>query len=71
MIKRVVIGFLYVSTWVIIWGTVGSLIDFPLLKNEIYVAGSLGQIITFLITGLISIIASINLFPKLISSRFN
>ena len=63
MIKRVVIGFLYVSTWVIIWGTVGSLIDFPLLKNEIYVAGSLGQIITFLITGLISIIASITFFP--------
>jgi len=28
--------FLYISVWVIIWGTIGSLVDFPLYKNKIY-----------------------------------
>ena len=27
--------FLYISVWVIIWGTIGSLVDFPLYKNKI------------------------------------
>jgi len=27
--------FLYISAWVIIWGTIGSLVDFPLYKNKI------------------------------------
>ena len=26
---------LYVSVWVIVWGTLGSLIDYPLYKNKI------------------------------------
>ena len=26
---------LYISVWVIIWGTLGSLIDYPLYKNKI------------------------------------
>ena len=26
---------LYISIWVIIWGTLGSLIDYPLYKNKI------------------------------------
>ena len=28
--------FLYISLWVIIWGTLGSFIDYPLYKNKIY-----------------------------------
>jgi len=35
--------FLYISVWVIIWGTVGSLVDFPLYKNKIYLEGSIYQ----------------------------
>ena len=27
---------LYISVWVIIWGTLGSFIDYPLYKNKIY-----------------------------------
>ena len=27
--------FLYISVWVIIWGTLGSFIDYPLYKNKI------------------------------------
>jgi len=26
--------FLYISVWVIIWGTFGSFIDYPLYKNK-------------------------------------
>ena len=60
----------YVSIWVIIWGSIGSLIDFPLLKSNVYVAGSLGQITTFILSGIISSITAIFLFPKFIE-RFN
>jgi len=28
--------FLYISVWVIIWGTLGSFIDYPLYKNKNY-----------------------------------
>ncbi len=67
--KSTLIGILYVSVWIIIWGTVGSLIDFPLLKRELYSAGSIGQILTFSITGFFSIVSGIFLFPKLIKNN--
>ena len=47
--------FLYISAWVIIWGTLGSLIDYPLYKNNIYVEGSIYQYLTFTVTAMISI----------------
>ncbi len=58
----------YVSFWVIVWGSIGSFIDYPLLKSEVYFAGSIGQLTTFLITGLISSIVAIFAYPKLLSS---
>ena len=64
MTKKDILSILYVSAWVVIWGTVGSLIDFPLLNNNFYEVGSLGQISTFLITALISIIVGTFLFKK-------
>ena len=33
-------GILYVSAWVLIWGTAASLADFVLLQREAYEAGS-------------------------------
>ena len=30
---------LYISVWVIIWGTLGSFVDYPLYKNKIYIEG--------------------------------
>ena len=68
MSKKVFTGILYVSIWVITWGSVGSLIDFPLLKSNVYVEGSIGQILTFTLTAIISIISGTFLFPKLISN---
>ena len=49
---------LYISVWVINWGTFGSFIDYPLYKNKIYLEGSIYQYLTFVITAIISIISA-------------
>ena len=56
---------LYISAWVIIWGSVGSLIDYPLYKAEIYSEGSIWQYLTFSITGIISFFIGFKIFKKL------
>ena len=63
MKKKDFIGIIYVSLLIIIWGSIGSLIDFPLLQANIYIAGSIGQITTFLITGIVFTLLGIKLFP--------
>ena len=68
MDKKTLVGISYVSTWIIIWGTIGSLIDFYFLQST-YLPGSLGQLLTFIITAIISSIAAIYLFPK-INNKF-
>ena len=57
--------FLYISVWVIIWGTVGSLVDFPLYTNKIYLEGSIYQYLTFTITAVISIISAKFFYKKI------
>tara|TARA_B100000700_G_C15021981_1_gene846211 strand:+ start:2027 stop:2239 length:213 start_codon:yes stop_codon:yes gene_type:complete len=64
MNKKTLVGISYVSAWIIIWGTIGSLIDFYFLQNT-YLPGSTGQFLTFIITGLISSITAIYLFPTI------
>ena len=70
MNKTTLVGISYVSAWIIIWGTIGSLIDFYFLQNT-YLPGSFGQFLTFIITAIISSIVAVILFPiinkKLIS----
>ena len=56
--------FLYISVWVIIWGTLGSLVDYPLYKNKIYTEGSIYQYLTFTITAIISIIGAKFFYKK-------
>ena len=68
MNKKTLVGVSYVSAWVIIWGTIGSLIDFYFLQNT-YVPGSMGQFLTFIITALISSITAIYMFPT-INNKF-
>ena len=57
--------FLYISVWVIIWGTIGSLVDFPLYKNKIYSEGSIYQYLTFTVTGIISILSAKFFYKKI------
>ena len=68
MNKNTLVGISYVSAWIIIWGTVGSLIDFYFLQNT-YLPGSLGQFLTFIITAIISSIIAIYIFPT-INNKF-
>ena len=56
---------LYISVWVIIWGTIGSLVDFPLYKNKIYSEGSIYQYLTFTVTAIISIISAKFFYKKI------
>ena len=64
MNKKTLLGISYVSTWIIIWGTIGSLIDFYFLQNT-YLPGSLGQFSTFIITAIISSIVAVYIFPTI------
>ena len=64
MNKKTLVGISYVSIWIIIWGTIGSLIDFYFLQNT-YLPGSLGQFLTFIITAFISSIVAISIFPAI------
>ncbi|WP_320674944.1 hypothetical protein [Prochlorococcus sp. MIT 1341] len=64
MSKKDWFGIFYVSIWIVIWGSVGSVIDLPLLNADLYLPGSLGQIITFTLTALASTAIGILLFPK-------
>ena len=62
MNKKTLVGISYVSSWVIIWGTVGSLIDFYLLQNT-YLPGSTGQFLTFIISAFVTSVIAIYSFP--------
>ncbi len=68
MNKKTLVGVSYVSTWIIIWGTIGSLIDFYFLQNT-YLPGSIGQFSTFIITAFISSVVAIYIFPT-INNKF-
>ena len=70
MNKKTLVGISYVSAWIIIWGTLGSLIDFYFLQNT-YLPGSLGQLSTFVITAIISSIIAIYSFPIINNKLIN
>ncbi len=67
MTRKDLLGILYVSIVVIVWGSIGSIIDYPLLNKEIYQAGSIGQLATFTISGFLITVISIYLYKKIIS----
>ena len=57
--------FLYISVWLIIWGTIGALVDFPLYKNKIYSEGSIYQYLTFTVTAIIAILSAKFFYKKI------
>ncbi|WP_320667965.1 hypothetical protein [Prochlorococcus sp. MIT 1307] len=66
MIRKTFFGVVYVSAWVMLWGTIGSLIDWPFLNAEIYYPESAGQITTFTVTAVVSLVVGIWLYPKVL-----
>ncbi len=69
MTKKDWFGIGYVSVWIVIWGTIGSLVDLPFLKSGTYSEGSLGQVTTFTVCGVLSIIIGVWLFPIISKSK--
>ena len=49
-------GVTYVSVWVVIWGTVASLMDWLLLTGEVYETASSGQVVTFIAYGAATVV---------------
>jgi len=56
---------IYVSVWVVIWGTASSLVDWLLLQADLYQEGSFGQAATFIGYGAAASVLAVRL-----SSRF-
>ncbi|KZR91123.1 hypothetical protein MITS9508_00361 [Synechococcus sp. MIT S9508] len=56
---------IYVSVWVVIWGTASSLVDWLLLHADLYQEGSFGQAATFIGYGAAASVLAVRL-----SSRF-
>ena len=49
-------GIVYVSIWVVIWGTVASLMDWMLLVGEVYESGTAAQAVTFIAYGAATVV---------------
>jgi hypothetical protein len=62
-------GIVYVSIWVLLWGTAASLADFVLLQREAYATGSSGQAITFVAYGLASVVLAVRLSKRFLKPQ--
>ena len=56
LVNRTFRGVVYVSAWVVIWGTVASLMDWMLLTGEVYETASSGQAVTFIAYGAATVV---------------
>jgi TM2 domain-containing membrane protein YozV len=65
--NKIAKGIAYVSVWVMIWGTIASLVDFALLGADLYENGSIGQASTFATYGLAAIVIAWKLAPKFLN----
>jgi hypothetical protein len=59
--NRTVQGVVYVSVWVMLWGTAASLADFVLLQRGAYDIGTAGQAITFASYGIAAVVLAVRL----------
>ena len=61
-------GITYVSVWVVIWGTVASLMDWMLLTGEVYETGTSGQAITFIVYGAATVVMATRFSARFLGS---
>lgn len=54
-------GIVYVSVWVVLWGTAASLADFVLLERGAYEVGTAGQAVTFASYGIAAVVLAVKL----------
>ena len=60
-------GVLYVSIWVLLWGTAASLADFVLLEREVYSPGTAAQAITFAGYGAAAVVLAVRLAGRFLN----
>jgi hypothetical protein len=61
-------GVLYVSVWVMLWGTAASLADAVLLERGAYGAGSTGQAVTFVSYGIAAVVLAVKLSGRFLKT---
>ena len=61
-------GVLYVSVWVMLWGTASSLADFVLLERGAYATGTPGQAITFVSYGIAAVVLAVKLSGRFLKT---
>ena len=61
-------GITYVSVWVVIWGTVASLMDWMLLAGEVYDTGTSGQAVTFIAYGAATVVLATRFSNRFLST---
>jgi len=61
-------GVLYVSVWVMLWGTAASLADAVLLGRGAYDTGSTGQAITFVSYGIAAVVLAVKLSGRFLKT---
>ena len=59
---------IYVSVWVVIWGTASSLVDWLLLNADLYETGSFGQVATFVGYGAAAAVLAVKTSGRFLSS---
>lgn len=59
----------YVSVWVLIWGTAASLVDYILLKREVYASFSIGQGFTFVGYGVAAAYLAVKFAPRFLKQE--
>ena len=62
-------GVVYVSVWVLLWGTAASLADFVLLERGAYASGTPGQAITFVSYGIAAVVLAVKLSGRFLASK--
>ncbi|MEB3262958.1 MAG: hypothetical protein VKJ66_01145 [Synechococcus sp.] len=62
-------GVLYVSVWVLLWGTAASLADFVLLERGAYEVGTAGQALTFASYGIAAVVLAVRLAARFLKSE--
>jgi hypothetical protein len=60
-------GVVYVSVWVMLWGTASSLADAVLLQRGAYDAGTVGQAVTFATYGIAAVVLAVRLAGRFLS----
>ncbi|MFN9546644.1 MAG: hypothetical protein ACK6AD_06195 [Cyanobacteriota bacterium] len=62
-------GVVYVSAWVVLWGTAASLADTVLLQRGTYGPGTAGQAVTFASYGLAAVVLAVRLAGRFLKAN--